>query len=54
MVKPVADRMDFPKAEEDILAYWKEIGAFEKSLKLAKGRPRYAECLFMLFKLNAN
>lgn len=40
MVQPVPDRFDFPKNEEEILEYWKKIGAFEKSLKLAKGRPR--------------
>ena len=41
MVQPVPDRMDFPAAEVDILEYWKKIDAFGKSLKLAKGRPRY-------------
>lgn len=40
MVQPVPDRLDFPKNEEEILEYWKSINAFQKSLKLAKGRPR--------------
>ena len=40
MVQPVPDRLDFPKNEEEILEYWKSIDAFQKSLKLAKGRPR--------------
>lgn len=40
MVQSVPDRIDFPKAEEEILEFWKEINAFEQSLKLAKGRPK--------------
>jgi len=45
MVAPVADRMDFPKAEEEILDYWKSINAFENSLRKAEGRPRYGMLL---------
>jgi len=40
MTQPVPDRFDFPKQEEDVLQFWEKIGAFQKSLKLAKGRPR--------------
>lgn len=31
--------MDFPKAEEQVLEFWKEIDAFQTSLKLSEGRP---------------
>lgn len=42
MAQSVPDRLDFPKAEEEILKYWKDIQAFEKSNAIAKkeGRPR--------------
>lgn len=42
MAVSVPDRIDFPKSEEETLAFWKKIDAFEKSLKLAKGRPRFS------------
>ncbi|XP_067934443.1 isoleucine--tRNA ligase, cytoplasmic-like [Watersipora subatra] len=42
MVESVPDHINFPKAEEEVLAFWKDIGAFERSLELAKGRPRYS------------
>ncbi|OLY82540.1 Isoleucine-tRNA ligase, cytoplasmic [Smittium mucronatum] len=31
----------FPKAEEDVLAYWKEIDAFHTSLELTKGKKKF-------------
>lgn len=31
--------MDFPKAEEKVLDFWKEIDAFQTSLKLSEGKP---------------
>jgi isoleucyl-tRNA synthetase len=34
--------MDFPKEEERILEFWREIDAFQKSLKLSEGRERFA------------
>jgi isoleucyl-tRNA synthetase len=34
-------RFDFPKEEERILAYWKEIDAFRTSLKLSEGKKSY-------------
>ena len=37
----VPDSMDFPKEEEEILKFWKDIDAFQTSLKMSKGRPRY-------------
>ncbi|KAF9049999.1 tRNA synthetases class I-domain-containing protein [Panaeolus papilionaceus] len=32
---------DFPKEEEKVLAFWKEIDAFQTSLKLSEGRPEF-------------
>ncbi|KAF5370732.1 hypothetical protein D9758_001934 [Tetrapyrgos nigripes] len=32
---------DFPKEEEKVIAFWKEIDAFQTSLKLSEGRPEY-------------
>ncbi|KAF5380477.1 hypothetical protein D9615_004551 [Tricholomella constricta] len=33
---------DFPKEEEKVLAFWREIDAFRTSLKLSEGRPEYS------------
>ena len=33
---------DFPKEEEKVIAFWKEIDAFQTSLKLSEGRPEYS------------
>ncbi|TFK73891.1 hypothetical protein BDN72DRAFT_956220 [Pluteus cervinus] len=33
---------DFPKEEEKVLAYWREIDAFQTSLKLSEGRPEFS------------
>ncbi|KAF2758393.1 hypothetical protein EJ05DRAFT_475717 [Pseudovirgaria hyperparasitica] len=33
--------IDFPKEEERILAYWREIDAFQRQVELSKGRPPY-------------
>lgn len=33
--------MEFPKEEERILAYWKEIDAFQTSLKLNEKKPPF-------------
>lgn len=33
---------DFPKEEEKVLAFWKEIDAFQTSLKLSEGRPEFS------------
>ncbi|KAL5522593.1 hypothetical protein ACEPAG_8610 [Sanghuangporus baumii] len=33
---------DFSKEEEKVLAYWKEIDAFQTSLKLSEGRPEFS------------
>jgi isoleucyl-tRNA synthetase len=32
---------DFPKEEEKVLAFWREIDAFRTSVKLSEGRPEY-------------
>ena len=34
--------MDFPKEEERILEFWREIDAFKTSVKLSEGRPPYS------------
>ncbi|KAF8635210.1 hypothetical protein AX17_003986 [Amanita inopinata Kibby_2008] len=33
---------DFPKEEEKVIAFWREIDAFQTSLKLSEGRPEYS------------
>ncbi|GLB37567.1 putative class-I aminoacyl-tRNA synthetase family protein [Lyophyllum shimeji] len=33
---------DFPKEEEKVIAFWREIDAFRTSLKLSEGRPEYS------------
>ena len=33
---------DFSKEEEKVLAYWKEIDAFQTSLRLSKGKPEFS------------
>ncbi|KAI9835019.1 MAG: isoleucine--tRNA ligase [Sclerophora amabilis] len=33
--------IDFPKAEEEVLRRWKEIGAFERQVELSQGRKPY-------------
>ncbi|KAF1986155.1 hypothetical protein K402DRAFT_394010 [Aulographum hederae CBS 113979] len=33
--------IDFPKEEEAVLARWREINAFQRSVELSKGRPPY-------------
>ncbi|EKM53938.1 uncharacterized protein PHACADRAFT_257438 [Phanerochaete carnosa HHB-10118-sp] len=32
---------NFPREEEKVIAYWREIDAFQTSLKLSEGRPEY-------------
>jgi isoleucyl-tRNA synthetase len=38
----VPAQISFPKEEHKILKFWEEIKAFETSLKLSEGRPRYS------------
>ncbi|KAJ7594319.1 tRNA synthetases class I-domain-containing protein [Mycena floridula] len=38
----VSAQFDFPKEEEKVLAFWKEIDAFQTSVKLSEGRPEYS------------
>jgi len=40
MAQPVPDKISFPDEEEKVLKYWKEIDAFNTSLKLSKGKPK--------------
>ena len=41
MFKPVSNKVAFPKMEEEVLAFWKKDGTFEKSLKKNEGKERY-------------
>eukprot|EP00124_Ichthyophonus_hoferi_P005336 Ihof_evm1s749 gene=Ihof_evmTU1s749 len=38
----VPERFDFPEEELKILELWKELNAFETSMKLSEGRPKYS------------
>ncbi|XP_066285526.1 isoleucine--tRNA ligase, cytoplasmic-like isoform X3 [Branchiostoma lanceolatum] len=42
MVEPIPERIDFPGAEEEVLMLWKQLNAFQTSLKQSKGKPRYS------------
>lgn len=42
MAQNVPDTISFPDEEEKIYQFWKEIDAFQTSLKLSKGRPKYS------------
>lgn len=37
----VIDKIDFASEEQKVLDYWKDINAFQTSLKLSEGRPEY-------------
>ncbi|KAI8590096.1 tRNA synthetases class I-domain-containing protein [Geranomyces variabilis] len=41
-IPEVAGSPSFPSEEEKVLQFWKEIDAFQTSLKLAEGRPRFS------------
>ncbi|XP_028160047.1 isoleucine--tRNA ligase, cytoplasmic [Ostrinia furnacalis] len=41
-VERVPESIDFPKEEEKILKFWKEIDAFQSCLKQSKNKPRYS------------
>ncbi|XP_038221814.1 isoleucine--tRNA ligase, cytoplasmic [Zerene cesonia] len=38
----VPENIDFPKEEENVLKFWKEIEAFQTCLKQSKNKPRYS------------
>ncbi|KAJ2917778.1 hypothetical protein MD484_g2625, partial [Candolleomyces efflorescens] len=38
----IATQFNFPKEEEKVIAFWREIDAFQTSLKLSEGRPEYS------------
>ena len=40
MAQPVPDSINFPAEEEKILALWKELDAFQTSVKQSKNKPR--------------
>lgn len=35
-------QFNFPAEEEKVLSYWKEIDAFQESLKQSEGKPSYS------------
>lgn len=37
----MSEQHSFPKEEEKILELWKELDAFQSSLKQSKGKPRW-------------
>ena len=37
----VSEKINFAEEEERILKLWKDIDAFEKSLKLSEGKPEF-------------
>lgn len=41
-LEQVSESINFPLAEENILAFWKKVDAFQSCLKQSKGRPRYS------------
>lgn len=41
MASPVPENINFPEEEEKILKFWNDIDAFQTSLKISEGRPRY-------------
>lgn len=43
MVEPAVEYLNFPKEEESILKFWKEIDVFQECLRQSKGKPRYFE-----------
>jgi len=42
MAQGATDAINFVKEEEEILKFWTEIDAFQTSLKLSKGKPRFS------------
>ena len=40
-IEAVPDSINFPKTEEEIGKFWKDIDAFQTSLKQSKGKPLY-------------
>ena len=41
MFKPVSNKVQFPRMEEDVLKYWAEADVFKKSLARNEGKERY-------------
>ncbi|ESO01625.1 hypothetical protein HELRODRAFT_81400, partial [Helobdella robusta] len=41
MQPEIPENISFPTIEEEVLAFWKKVKAFETSYELSKGRPRY-------------
>ena len=41
MFEPVPQKIDFPAGEQEVLAFWRESGIFQKSLTLREGAERF-------------
>lgn len=41
-MRVVSAPFNFPKEEEKVIEFWKEIDAFQTSLKLSEGKPEYS------------
>lgn len=53
MVEPAVEYLNFPKEEEKILQFWKEIDVFHECLRQSKGKPRlYIYNLIVICKLS--
>ena len=37
----MTDKLSFPQEEEKTLAYWRDIDAFQTSVRMSEGRPEY-------------
>lgn len=48
-VDRVPENIDFPKEEEKILKFWKEIDAFHTSLNQSKNKPRFEILTYTLY-----
>ena len=52
MFSHVPDQINFPQEEEKILRLWKELDAFQTSLKQSKDRPRLVKTRDSIITIN--
>lgn len=50
-VDRIPENIDFPKEEEKVLKFWKDIDAFHSCLKQSKNKPRYMT-IFTFYRLS--
>lgn len=43
MAQQVAEKMEFPKEEEKVLQFWKDVDAFKTCLEQSKNKKRYGK-----------